>query len=222
LWVFRGYGIWGNGLQVTVRDQQGNEVDTTTLLDEVFSVPFNEALVHQVVVGQLANGRQGTHDTLTRAEVRGGGRKPWRQKHTGRARHGSIRSPIWRGGGLAFGPHPRSHKQKLPAKLRLGALRCALSNKLAGERLLLIDSLNLDRPKTREMVGVLSALNVDTTFLTVVDHPDRNVLLATRNIPGGWVKTAKSINVVDVFKYEFLIVSVPAVRTIEKWLSDGE
>ena len=185
-------------------------------------MPFNEALVHQVVVGQLANGRQGTHDTLTRAEVRGGGRKPWRQKHTGRARHGSIRSPIWRGGGIAFGPHPRSHKQKLPARLRLGALRCALSNKVASERLLVIDSLELDKPKTKEMVAVLSALKVDTTFLTVVDDPDQNVLLATRNIPGGWVKTAKSLNVVDVLKYDTLIASVPAVRAIEQWLSDKE
>ncbi len=209
-------------MQVTVRDQEGNEVDTTTLLDEVFSVPFNEALVHQVVVGQLANGRQGTHDTLTRAEVRGGGRKPWRQKHTGRARHGSIRSPIWRGGGIAFGPHPRSHKQKLPARLRLGALRCALSNKAASDRLVVIDSLKLDRPKTKEMVAVLSALNVYTTFLTVVNEPDQNVLLATRNIPGGWVKTATSLNVVDVLKYDFLIASVPAVRSIEQWLSDKE
>jgi large subunit ribosomal protein L4 len=207
-------------LQVTVRDQQGKEVDTTTLLDEVFSVPFNEALVHQVVVGQLANGRQGTHDTLTRAEVRGGGRKPWRQKHTGRARHGSIRSPIWRGGGITFGPHPRSHKQKLPARLRLGALRCALSSKAASDRLVVIDSLELDRPKTREMVAVLSALNVDTTFLTVVEQPDQNILLATRNIPGGWVKMANSLNVVDVLKYDFLIASVPAVRAIEQWLSD--
>ena len=209
-------------MQVTVRDQQGNEVDTTTLLDEVFSVPFNEALVHQVVVGQLANGRQGTHDTLTRAEVRGGGRKPWRQKHTGRARHGSIRSPIWRGGGIAFGPHPRSHKQKLPARLRRGALRCALSSKVANDRLVVIDRLELDRPKTKEMVAVLSALNVDKTFLTVVEQPDQNVLLATRNLPGGWVKTATSLNVVDVLKYDFLIASVPAVRSIEQWLSDKE
>src|SRR5690554_5249815 len=148
-------------MQVLVLNMAGEQVGEVELSDAVFAAPINRGLMHQALVRQLANARAGTHKTKTRSEVRGGGRKPWRQKGTGRARHGSIRSPVWVGGGTVFGPHPRSYRQKMPKKMRQAALRSALSVKAGSGQIIVVDDLSMEAPKTKEMVRVLTSLGID-------------------------------------------------------------
>lgn len=203
---------------IKVYNQSGLEVETMTLDDSVFGVEFNEALVHQVVVAQQNNARQGTKSTLTRTEVRGGGIKPWRQKGTGRARQGSIRAPQWTGGGVVFAPKPRDFSQKINKQMKVGALCSALSNKLSDNALVVIDEVKLQNAKTKEMVAVLKALPLDATrrMLLVVTDKDEAVLRASANLPQ--VKTINSslINVYDVMANENLVMTKEAVKKVEE------
>jgi large subunit ribosomal protein L4 len=208
-----------------VHNINGEVVDNIEISDGVFSLPFNEAVVHQVVVRQQANARQGTASTKTRSEVSGSTRKLYRQKGTGYARAGSRRSPLRRGGGIIFGPKPRSYRQAIPKKMRQLAIRCALSAKARGKELVILEQLSLDQPKTREMVKVLTALGVDSSALIVTSKPDENMIKSARNLPEIMTIQARLLNVVDILSYKMLLMTVDAVRKAEElWgekLSEG-
>jgi len=195
---------------------EGTPVGEINLDDGVFGVEINEAVLYQVVKMQLANKRQGTQSALTRAEVRGGGRKPWRQKGTGRARHGSIRSPIWSKGGVTFAPKPRDYSYTLPKKIRRLAMKSALSSKVANNEIIVLDSLNLPEAKTKEMVKVLKNLEVERKALIVLPGRDEKVLRAARNIPGVKLAYTNTLNVLDILNYDTFIVTQDAVRQIEE------
>ena len=205
-------------MQVSVRNMAGETVSEIELRDDIFGVEPHVAVMHQAVLRQLANARQGTADTKTRAEVSGGGRKPWRQKHTGRARQGSTRSPIWKGGGVVFGPHPRSYRMQMPRKMRRLALRSALSAKLADSDIVLLESLALEAPRTRGMLDVLGNLQVESSALILLPERDVNVEQSARNIPDVKTLQATCLNVVDILKYDKLIVPVKALEVIERIL----
>jgi len=202
--------------KVDVYNMNGQKVGDIDLRDDIFAVEINETAMHSAVVNILANARQGTQSTKTRAEVSGGGRKPWRQKGTGRARHGSIRSPQWTGGGVALGPKPRSYKYTLPRKVRRLALKSALTTKVIDRNIIVLDELKLDAIKTKTMVNVLNNLKVDSTALIVLPEVDRNVVLSARNIEGVKTTTANSINTYDILKYNKFIVTKDAVSRIEE------
>jgi len=202
--------------KVDVYNMNGQKVGDIDLRDDIFAVEINETAMHSAVVNILANARQGTQSTETRAEVSGGGRKPWRQKGTGRARHGSIRSPQWTGGGVALGPKPRSYKYTLPRKVRRLALKSALTTKVIDRDIIVLDELKLDAIKTKTMVNVLNNLKVDSTALIVLPEVDRNVVLSARNIEGVKTTTANSINTYDILKYNKFIVTKDAVSRIEE------
>ena len=201
---------------IKVYKQTGAEAGTMTLNDSVFGVEFNEALVHQVVVAQLNNKRQGTKSTLTRTEVRGGGIKPWRQKGTGRARQGSIRAPQWTGGGVVFAPKPRDFSQKINKQMKRGALCCALSGKVADEGFVVVDEIKLAEAQTKEMVKVLDALKIDKRVLLVVTDADEAVVRAANNIPSVTTISTSLINVYDVMANEKLVITKEAVKKIEE------
>lgn len=200
---------------VSVYNMEGKEVGTMDLNDVVFGVEINEHLVHQAVVQQLANKRQGTQKAKTRAEVRGGGRKPWKQKGTGHARQGSTRSPQWAGGGVVFAPTPRDYTFKMNKKEKRAALKSALTSKVQNNNLIVLDELKLDSIKTKQMKAVLDNLKVSKA-LVVLNTNDQNVVLSTRNIAN--VKTAftSTINVYDILKYNTVILTKAAVATIEE------
>jgi len=195
---------------------EGTPVGEIYLDDGVFGIEINKAVLYQVVKMQLANKRQGTQSALTRAEVRGGGRKPWRQKGTGRARHGSIRSPIWIKGGVAFAPKPRDYSYTLPKKIRRLAMKSALSSKVANKEIIVLDSINLREAKTKEMVKVLKNLNVGRKALIVLPGKDEVVQRAARNIPGVKLAYTNTLNVLDILNYGTFIVTQDAVRQIEE------
>lgn len=195
---------------------QGEVVGEVTLSDAVFSAPVHVPAMHQVVVAQLANRRQGTHDCKRRGEVAGGGKKPWRQKHTGRARHGSTTSPIWVGGGVAHGPHPRDYSQKVNRKVRRLALRSALTLKVQDERLLLVDCVGLDAPRTKVMLGFLDKVQATKKPLVVLHESNDAVIRSTKNIPGARILHVDSLNVYDILNHEHLILSAEAVTRIEE------
>ena len=173
-------------MQVSVKNQKGELLDSIDLNDAVFNVPMNKSLVHQAMVIYQGNKRHGTHDTKTRAEVSGGGRKPWTQKHTGRARQGSTRSPQWRHGGVVFGPHPRSYRAALPKRMKRQALRCVISEKARRERLFCLDSMNTIDGKTKSMAQLLENLSVFSSALVVTKGTDRYVVQAASNIQKIW------------------------------------
>lgn len=205
--------------KVVVFNVDGNEVGELQLKDEIFGAEINETLLHQAVVRHQANQRQGTATTKTRAAVRGGGRKPWRQKGTGRARHGSIRSPIWVGGGVTFGPELRSYRQRLPKKARRAALCSALSQKVASGDFLVIDQLNFEEPRTKAVVSLLANLKINgAKALIVTENGDRNVVLSARNLPGVGTSRASDLNVYDVLNRSKVIVTKDAVAKIEEVL----
>lgn len=204
---------------VDVLNMQGEKVDQIQLSDSVFDIEANEHLMHQAVVRHLAALRRGTHNTKTRGEVRGGGRKPWRQKGTGRARHGSRRSPIWKGGGVVFGPHPRSYQTNLPKKMRRLALKSALSVKAQKGQLIVLDNLTIDVPKTKTVVAMLHALQANENALLVTSELDRNVVLSARNIPGVSVVDTNGTNVYEVLKHDSLILTRDAVAKLEEVLA---
>jgi large subunit ribosomal protein L4 len=196
-------------------DRTGKTVGNVELSDELFAAPVNTAVLHQVATAQLAGRRAGTHDTRTRGEVRGGGRKPYRQKGTGRARQGSIRAPQYRGGGAVFGPHPRSYDQRLPRKMKRLALRGALTAKLGDEQLKVIDTFGLDAIKTKELVSVLGALEATGRVLVVAPARDQNLELSARNLPSVEIILADSLNVVDLLNADVVLIEQPALATIE-------
>lgn len=205
--------------KVAVYRTDGSQVGEMQLPDQVFGIEPNEHVMYQMVRYQMAAMRQGTHDVKNRSEVRGGGRKPWRQKGTGRARHGSIRSPIWVGGGTVFGPTPRSHAFRLPKKVRRLAMRSALSVKVRDNECLILEDIKMERPKTKDMVGVLKNLKVDRKALLVSDKLDDNLILSARNIPGVKVVDVNGINVLDVLKHDRLIMTKAAAEKVGEVLS---
>jgi large subunit ribosomal protein L4 len=207
--------------QVALYDQQGNEIGTIDLNEAVFGVEVNEALLHQVVVGQMAARRSGTASTKTRAEVRGGGRKPYRQKGTGWARAGSIRSPIWRKGGVSFGPKPREYGFKVPKKARRLALKSALSAKVRDEEIRVVDDIHLEEPRTRLMGLMLQNLKADQGALVVTAKGDRLVYLSTRNIPRVTSVAAANLNVYDVLAHKYLVMTAGAVARVEEVLGNA-
>ena len=203
-------------MQVPVYNLDGEVATHIEISDDVFGVSFNEAVVHQAMVRQRANARQGTADTKTRSEVSGSSRKLYRQKHTGLARAGSRRSPLRRGGGIVFGPHPRSYRQAMPKKMRQLALRCVLSAKARDEELMVLQELKLDKPRTKEMVQILTALGVDSSALIVTGEPEDNVVKSGRNLVGIKTLPASLLNVVDILSYKMLLMTVAAVRRAEQ------
>ena len=203
-------------VQVPVHNIQGEVVDHIALKDEIFGVPPNQAVVHQALVRQLANARQGTASTKTRAQVSGGGRKPFRQKGTGRARRGSASSPLLRGGGVAFGPHPRSYRQAMPRKMRSLALRCVLSAKVAQGEMVVVDEIALNEPKTKEMARILAALGVGSSVLIVTAGADPNAYKSARNLERTKTLPANLINVGDLLSHRILMLTVAAVRRVEE------
>ena len=200
---------------VSVLNMEGNEVGTIELNDAVFGVEINEHLVHLAVVRQLANKRQGTQKAKTRSEVRGGGRKPWRQKGTGHARQGSIRAPQWTGGGVVFAPVPRDYSVKMNRKERLAALKSALTAKVQDNKLIVVDDLKFDAIKTKDMQNVLNNLKAEKA-LVVTPAVDQNVVLSARNIPEVQTATVNTINVYDVMKHKTLVLTKDAVASIEE------
>lgn len=204
--------------KVNVLSQTGSSVGEIELNDAIFGIEPNESVLFDAIVAQRASLRQGTHKTKGRSEVSGGGRKPWRQKGTGRARQGSIRSPQWRGGGIVFGPTPRSYSYKLPKKVRRLALKSALSAKVGEQNFVVLDALQLDAPKTKDFVSILGNLNIDTKALFVTADINENVALSARNIPGVTVLTANGINVLDLLGHEKVVFTKAAVEKVEEVL----
>lgn len=204
---------------VTLFKQDGSQNGTVELNDTIWAIEPNENVVFDAVVMQRASLRQGTHAVKNRSAVSGGGRKPWRQKGTGRARQGSIRSPQWRGGGIVFGPTPRSYAYKLPKKVRRLALKSVLSQKVLDADLVVVDVLAFDAPKTKAFAQVLSGLNVDTKALVVLEDGNDFAALAARNLPNVKVIPADGVNVLDVVNYNKLIVTSAALQKIEEVLA---
>lgn len=204
--------------KLNLYDQSGSDVGDIEIDDHVFGIEPNKHVLHDAVVMQQASRRQGTHATKNRSAVRGGGRKPWRQKGTGRARQGSIRSPQWVGGGIVFGPSPRSYSYKLPKKVRRLALKSALSIKAQENELLVVESLSFEKPKTKEIVNLLHYLSVDRKALVVTADFNEAVHLSARNIPGVTVVTSIGVNVLDVLSHDKLIMTKDAVKKIEEVL----
>ena len=203
-------------MQIPVYNTAGEVVKNIDISDDVFAAPFNQTAVHQAVVRQLANARQGTASTKTRNEVTGSKQKMYRQKHTGRARAGSIRSPLRRGGGVTFGPKPRDYRQALPKKMRRLALRCVLSAKAGGKELMVLDELKLDEPKTKEMARVLAALGIEASALIATAEPTEDLIKSARNLPGVKTIPARLLNVIDVTSHKILLLTETAVRQVEQ------
>jgi 50S ribosomal protein L4, bacterial/organelle len=200
---------------VSVYNMEGKEVGTIELNDAVFGVDVNSHLVHRAVVTQLANKRQGTQKAKTRAEVRGGGRKPWRQKGTGHARQGSTRSPQWTGGGVVFAPTPRDYSMKMNKKEKRIALQSALTSRVQENKLIIVDELKFDSIKTKNFVAVLDNLKVSKALVVINDN-DQNVVLSGRNVPNVATASTGTINVYDILKYNTVILTKAAVATIEE------
>ncbi|MDO5018680.1 MAG: 50S ribosomal protein L4 [Lagierella massiliensis] len=201
---------------IKMLNQQGESVGNIDLKEDIFGVEVNEHVVYEVVRNQLANKRQGTQSAKTRAEVRGGGKKPWRQKGTGRARQGSIRSPQWKGGGIVFAPKPRDYSYKLPKKVKRLAVKSVLTSKVNDEELIVLDALKLDNFSTRAAKGVLKNINALNKALIVIDTDNAQIFNSFRNIPGVSVASADKINVYDILKHDSLIMTQDAVKKIEE------
>ena len=203
-------------MEVPVYSVTGEVVKHIEVSDRIFAVPFNQAVVHQAVVSQQANARQGTASTKTRGEVAGSGKKLYRQKHTGMARAGSRRSPTRRGGGIIFGPKPRSYRQEMPKKMRRLALRCTLSAKAREGELTVLEALEFDQPKTRQMAEILVTLGVDSPALIVTSEPEENVIKSARNLMGIKTMPANMLNVVDILANKRLLMTETSVRKVEQ------
>ena len=206
--------------KLSLLDMKGQSAGDMELSAKVFDVPFNEGLVHQIFCGLMANKRRGTASTKTRGEIRGGGRKPYRQKGTGMARHGSRVSPIFRGGGVAFGPRPRSYNQSLPKKMRHGAMRCVLSQRLRDEDVVGISELELSEYKTKAMVEFFDAIKVDTRkTLLLLGGPNRFVEKSVSNIPALNVAFADNVNLIDLLKHDRVVATKEALEKVQEVLS---
>jgi large subunit ribosomal protein L4 len=202
--------------QTTLYDRTGASIGKVELSDQLFDAPINAAVLHQVVTAQLAGRHLGTHDTKTRGEVRGGGRKPYRQKGTGRARQGHRTAPHFRGGGVVFGPHPRSYAQRLPRKMKQLALRGALSAKFNDDAIKVIDLFGIEAIKTKDLVGVLAAIGVKGRVLLVAPGRNEKLHLSSRNLPTVEVILADSLNVVDLLKADYVLIEQPALARMEE------
>ena len=202
-------------MRVPVHNMAGETVGEIELREDIFGVPINVSVMHQALVRQQANARLGTHKTKTRGEVSGGGRKPWRQKGTGRARHGSIREPQWRGGGVAHGPRPRSYRKKMPRKMRRLAYKSALSVKAKERQIIVLDDLQVTAPKTREIASILEALAVDSSALILLPERNLNVEKSANNLPNVKTLRAHYLNVRDLLGYDYLLMPLGALEVIE-------
>jgi large subunit ribosomal protein L4 len=205
--------------QVPVYNMAGKVVDQIDLNDKIFAAPIKEESIRQAALRQLANERQGTAATKTRSNVAGGNSKPWRQKGTGRARQGSTRAPQWRHGGIVFGPHPRDYRQEMPRKARRAAVRSLLTSKVNENRLTVLDSLQLDEGKTKRVVALLGALNVEGKTLISMGNSDQNTVRAARNIPTVKTLPAANLNALDLLNYDHLILTKEGVDVLEKFLA---
>ena len=203
-------------MKLQLRNIRGDVVGDVNVRDDVFGVPMNSTLVHQVAVGQLANARQGTASTKTRSQVSGGGAKPRVQKGTGGARSGTIRAPQWRGGGVVFGPTPRSYRQRTPKRMKRQSLVIMLSDKVREGRLVVVDSLGLDQPKTKEVLKALDALDARPSVLMVADGADESVLRCARNVPRLKMLPASLLNTVDLLRHQKVVMTLAAVRKAEE------
>lgn len=204
---------------IDLYNMEGDKKGSLTLPDGIFDVTVKDALVHQMLLRQLANARRGTHSTKTRAEVRGGGRKPWRQKGTGRSRHGSIRSPIWRGGGITFGPKPRDYSQKMPRKMRRLALCGVLSDKVREGKVIALEDLKFEAPKTKDFIKMMDALNLPADALFIVSGYNWTVEKSASNLQGVKIIGPDILNVHDILKYDRLVLTKEAVSRVEEVLS---
>ena len=202
--------------KLKVYNMQAGEVGQIDLADELFAVPYNEALIHEVVVAYNANQRQGTKSTLTRSEVRGHAKKPWRQKGTGRARHGSTKGPQWTGGGVVFAPKPRDFSKKVNKQKKRYALLSALSTKIAQNEVVILDKFAFEAPKTKQAQAFLDAFKFDKKVLVVNDVNDKNIRLATANIPALSVEEAANINVYDIVSNKNIVLTESAIKSIEE------
>lgn len=206
-------------MELPVYNTAGEVIDRIQLRDDVFGLPMNNSLVHQEMVRQLANRRLGTVETKTRGMVAGGGRKPFKQKGTGRARQGSTRAPHFRGGGIVFGPHPRDYRLDMPKKARRLAFKCVVSAKAQTDHLILLDDLSMAEPKTKEMVSLLGRLPVQRSILITLPQPNEMVQKSARNIPDVKTVVADSINVMDLLRHEYVVMPLEAVKKIENRLT---
>ena len=202
---------------VDIKDIANSKVGETRLADDVFGVEIKPHLIHEVVKMQLAQRRRGTASTKGRSEVRGGGRKPWRQKGTGRARAGTIRSPLWRGGGIVFGPLPRDYRYKVPKKVRKQALKSALSQKLVENKLIIVDSISLDSIKTKKFLSIMRNLRINDAL--IIDQDNLNLRLSAHNVPKVKVLQPDGLNTYDILRYDYLVLTAPSVKKIEERLS---
>ncbi len=205
-------------MKAEVLNMKGEKVDTAELPKSIFEAEIRPDLMHQAYVRQIANARLGTHKTKTRSEVAGGGRKPWRQKGTGRARHGSIRSPIWVGGGAAHKPQPRDYSQRMPRKMRRAALRSALSVKAGEKQITVVDELSMTEPKTRELSDILQTLAGDKSTLLLLPARSENVEKSVRNLPKAKVLHASYVNVRDLLQYDRVIMPIGSIEVLQKYL----
>ena len=202
--------------KLNILNVNGQNVGEIELAEAIFGVEVNEHVLYEVVKNQLANKRQGTQSAKTRAEVRGGGRKPWKQKGTGRARQGSTRSVQWVGGGVAFAPKPRSYKYTLPKKVRRLAMKSALSSKVQNSEVIVLDALNMDAPKTKEFAQILNNINAAKKALVVIADKNDNVIKSARNIEGVQTALVNTMNVYDILKYDSFIITTDAVKKVEE------
>lgn len=204
---------------VALFKQDGTQNGDVTLNDAIFGIEPNESVVYDAIIMQRASLRQGTHSTRNRSAVRGGGRKPWRQKGTGRARQGSIRAPQWRGGGTVFGPTPRSYSYKLPKKVRRLAIKSVLSEKVAENNMVIVDTLAFDAPKTKEFKQVLANLDINAKTLVVVENENETAMLSARNLPNVSVVYADNVSVLDVVSAEKMLMTQAALNKVEEVLA---
>ena len=202
--------------KVAVYNVSGQQVSELELSENIFGIDVNQHVLYEVVKNQLANKRQGTQSALTRSEVRGGGRKPWKQKGTGRARAGTIRSPLWTGGGIIFAPKPRDYRYTLPKKVRRLAMKSALTSKVTSNEFIVLDELNLTSAKTKDMVNILKNLNVGTKALIVMSDKNEAVIKSANNIPGVATTLVNTLNVYDILKYDKFIITKDAVEKVEE------
>lgn len=203
--------------EIEIKDISNNVVDKIQLNEDIFNIRSQKAVLHEAIVNYLANQRQGTHATKTRGLVSGGGKKPWRQKHTGRARAGSIRSPLWRGGGIVFGPQPRDYSYDLPKKVKRLAFLTAFNEKLKANEIIVVDNLVIDKPKTKEMIMIFKNLGLnDKSVLIVLPEKNENVILSARNIPRVSVTRVDDLNTYNILKYNFLLLTKDAIKKLEE------
>ncbi|OGW02377.1 MAG: 50S ribosomal protein L4 [Nitrospinae bacterium RIFCSPLOWO2_01_FULL_39_10] len=208
--------------QLNVLDINNKVVGKVSLKDDIFNSEIKEHLLHKSVIAHLANLRRGTHSTKIKSEVRGGGAKPWRQKGTGRARAGSIRSPLWRGGGITFGPKPRDYDHDVPKKMRRSALISALSLKVKNGDIFVVDKIDIDKPKTKDVVSILKNFKIDRSVLFLIDEKNMNLELSARNIPDARVQRVDSINVYDLLYYDKIICTKGAIDKIQTTMKQAQ